>query len=49
MLEIRIAIAIYYLVLVAEHSITHALPEKHCKHWVLGSRGEAKCYLVGQI
>ena len=49
MLEIRIAIAIYYLALVTEHSITHTLPEKHRKYWVLGSSSETKCYLEGQI
>ena len=37
-------IAICYLVLVAEHGITNPITEKHCKHWVLGSRGEAKWF-----
>ena len=40
-------VTIYYLALVAEHGITNPITEKHCKYRVLGSRGEAKCYLVG--
>ena len=38
-----------YLLLAAERGITNLIPEKRCKHWALGSMGETKYYLVGQI
>ena len=40
-------ITVYYLALATEYGITNPIPEKSCKHWVLGGRGETKCYLVG--
>ena len=45
----RILITIYYLALAAERAIANPVPEKHCKHWVLGGKAEVKCYLAGQI